>query len=114
MKQRDREQRKRNKEREREKQRESERDRVTDREDKDLPMNYTLCTHLLKIIGNPNRDGRAPVAAPRHRPVPSITDPIVETLLLHKLRDPGRQKREVVIIGCLQRDKQVTNVSRFT
>lgn len=46
-------------------------------------------TDLFIVIADPQRDGRPPVAVPGDGPVSCVPQPVAETLLFHKLRNPG-------------------------
>jgi len=40
--------------------------------------------HLLEVARNPQRDWRSPKSVPRYAPIPCLTEPIVEALLLDR------------------------------
>ena len=42
-----------------------------------------------RIIGNPHRNRRAPVAVPRDRPIPGTREPLPELAVFHVIRIPG-------------------------
>ena len=73
-------------EREREKETDRQTDRLTDTER--FVGKLVSFSYLLKIIRNPQRDGCTPVATP------CVAEPVVESLFLNKLGDPGTKRKD--------------------
>ena len=58
-------------------------------------MSYHMTAYLREVLGDPQRDGCAPVAVSGNGPIAGIPEPVVESLLLHKLRNPGRRREGI-------------------
>lgn len=50
---------------------------------------YLFLSDLLKVVADPERDGRSPVAVPWNGPVSCISQPVPKTLLAYKLWNPA-------------------------
>lgn len=60
---------------------------------------YLFLSDLLKIVADPEGDGRSPVAVPWNGPVSCISQPVPKTLLAYKLWNPAETEIIVVVSG---------------